>query len=68
MLMPIVGVSWRDDALERRKWGGGVGGCGGAVTGAMLIFSGGNIGEGETIWSTVGCRRCWRLGCGRFFG
>ena len=53
LAMPLVGVSMRDDALERRNPAAVV-----VVISAMLaatiIYLGGNTGEGPTIWTTIG--------------
>jgi uncharacterized membrane protein YjfL (UPF0719 family) len=46
-----VGVSFRDDAVERHNPAAGLA-VAGAVVGTSLCFIGSNIGEGATIWTT----------------
>jgi uncharacterized membrane protein YjfL (UPF0719 family) len=46
-----MGVSYRDDAVERNNPAAGRA-VGGAVVGTSLCFIGSNIGEGATIWTT----------------
>jgi hypothetical protein len=52
-LSPILGISWRDDAVERRNYSAAAVTCG-AIAGSGLVFAGSNIGEGPTIWTTLG--------------
>lgn len=53
MVMPLLGVSVRDDALERRNTAAVI-----VITAAMfaitIVYIGGNTGEGPTIWTTIG--------------
>jgi uncharacterized membrane protein YjfL (UPF0719 family) len=50
--LPVLGLSPRDDAIDRRNPAATVAICG-ALLGAMLCFAGGNIGRGPTIWTTI---------------
>ena len=51
-LLPLFGISARDDAVERRNraaaWA-----VAGAIIGIMLCFAGGNIGDGPGWWVVV---------------
>lgn len=49
----LLGVSLRDDALERRNPAAVVTLCG-AWLGVTAIYAGANVGEGATIWTTFG--------------
>ncbi len=51
--MAILGISWRDDALERKN-PAAVDVTIGAILGSTFLFAGSNIGEGPTIWTTLG--------------
>lgn len=50
--MAFIGVSYRDDVLERRNPAAAFA-VFGAVTASAIVFAGGNIGEGPSIWNTV---------------
>ena len=49
----LLAVHLRDDAIERMNMAAGFA-CAGLVAGMMLLFAGANIGEGPTIWTTLG--------------
>lgn len=58
----LVGLSWAvgwlgihmgDDALERNNLAAAIA-VSGALTGGMLVYAGANLGEGDTIWTTIG--------------
>lgn len=51
-LLPIVGLSVRDDALERRNRAAAIA-TGGMIVGAGIIYACANIGGGPTIWTTL---------------
>jgi hypothetical protein len=53
VLTRVLGVSIRDDAVERRNPAAAVV-AGGAMVGVTLCFAGGNIGPGPTVWTTLG--------------
>lgn len=53
LVMRLLGVSVRDDAVERRNPATAVVACG-ALVGVTLCFAGGNIGPGPTVWTTFG--------------
>lgn len=48
----FIGVSYRDDALERRNAAASVAVLG-SVLGLGALFAGSNMGEGPSIWNTV---------------
>ena len=50
--LALVGISYRDDALERHNGAAGIA-LAGAVLGLVLVFAGSNMGEGPSIWNTV---------------
>jgi hypothetical protein len=50
--LAFVGVSYSQDALERRNPSAAVA-IAGAVVGLVLLFTGSNMGEGPSIWNTV---------------
>ncbi len=50
--LAFVGVSYRDDALERHNVAAAFA-IGGSVIGLGLLFAGSNMGEGPSIWNTV---------------
>jgi uncharacterized membrane protein YjfL (UPF0719 family) len=52
-LLPFFGLSWRDDIVETRNPAATIAVCS-ALLGVSLVFSGSNIGEGPTIWTTLG--------------
>jgi uncharacterized membrane protein YjfL (UPF0719 family) len=52
-LLPVFGLSWRDDVVETRNPAATTAVCG-ALFGVSLVFSGSNIGDGPTIWTTLG--------------
>jgi uncharacterized membrane protein YjfL (UPF0719 family) len=52
LLMPLLGLSVRDDAIEAGNGAAAVVVCG-ALLGVTLVFAGANIGEGPTIWTTI---------------
>jgi hypothetical protein len=47
-----MGISVRDDALERNNGAAAMVACG-AMFGVTLTFAGANIGDGPTIWTTL---------------
>ena len=51
-MLSFVGVSYRDDALERRNAAAGMA-IAGTVVGLAVLFAGSNMGEGPSIWNTV---------------
>ena len=51
-MLSIIGVSYRDDALERRNTAAAIA-IAGTVLGLALLFAGSNMGEGPSIWNTV---------------
>jgi hypothetical protein len=60
-----LGISLRDDALERRNLAAGVASAG-ALVSSMIIYTFANFGEGETIWTTIGpaflaASACWAV-------
>jgi hypothetical protein len=50
--LAFIGISYRDDALERRNASAAIAMAGTAV-GLALLFAGSNMGEGPSIWNTV---------------
>ena len=54
LLIPVMGISDRDDALERRN-AGAAAGYSGAILGLMLCFAGANIGDGPGWWVVLFC-------------
>jgi uncharacterized membrane protein YjfL (UPF0719 family) len=52
-LLLWLGVNVRDDALERSNAAVAVAACG-IIGGTMTVFTAANIGEGPTIWTTIG--------------
>jgi len=46
-----LGISFRDDAIERRNYPAAVAICG-AMLGVTCVYAGANIGEGATVWMT----------------
>jgi hypothetical protein len=50
--LAIIGVSYRDDALERRNVAASTA-IAGTVLGLTILFAGSNMGEGPSIWNTV---------------
>lgn len=53
-LLPAVGLSARDDVIERAN-GGAAHAIGGALLGLTFCFAGGNIGDGPGWWVVVFC-------------
>jgi uncharacterized membrane protein YjfL (UPF0719 family) len=53
-LLPYLGLSWRDDALERDNFAAGLA-AGGGLLGVTFIFAGGNIGDGPGWWVVIFC-------------
>jgi hypothetical protein len=53
-LFPFMGLSVRDDGLERRNTAGTIAICG-ALIGITASFAGGNIGEGPGWWIVLLC-------------
>lgn len=51
--MALLGVSANDDALERNNPAAAVA-VAGALTGGLLVYGFANLGEGDTIWTTIG--------------
>jgi len=50
--LSLIGVSYRDDALERRNVSAAIA-IAGTVAGLAILFTGSNMGEGPSIWNTV---------------
>lgn len=50
--LSLIGVSYRDDALERRNVAAAIA-IAGAALGLTVLFAGSNMGEGPSIWNTV---------------
>ena len=48
----VIGISVRDDAIERRNGPAAAIACG-ALIGVTVTFAGANIGTGPTIWTTL---------------
>lgn len=48
-----LGIGVVDDALERNNWAACVAACG-ALVGSMTIYAFANVGEGPTVWTTIG--------------
>lgn len=48
----LLGVSVRDDAVERRN-PAALAGCAGATIGVAFLYAGGSIGEGPSLWNKV---------------
>ena len=48
-----LGIHVRDDALERNNVAAAVA-VSGALSGGMIVYGGANLGEGATIWMTIG--------------
>lgn len=53
MMVCTPGIDVRGDALERRNGAAAFVACG-SIAGVSLICAGSNIGEGPTIWTTIG--------------
>jgi hypothetical protein len=53
MMCAILGVGPRDDAVERANPAAAIVVIG-AMLGGTLVYAGANIGEGATIWMTIG--------------
>jgi uncharacterized membrane protein YjfL (UPF0719 family) len=53
-LLPYLGLSCRDDVLERDNTAAGLA-VGGGLLGVTFIFAGGNIGDGPGWWVVVFC-------------
>jgi hypothetical protein len=49
----LLGISVRDDAIERRNPAAAIANCG-AMLGLTCAYAGANVGEGATIWMTFG--------------
>jgi hypothetical protein len=52
-MFQLLGLSFRGDALERHNPAAVVGVCGAWIA-VTLCYTGANIGEGPTIWTTIG--------------
>lgn len=52
LFFPWLGLSVRDDAVERRNGAALVALCG-AEVGAAILYAGGNLGEGPSYWNNV---------------
>ncbi len=52
VLTRIMGISLRDDAIERQNTAAAVVACG-AMLGQTFCYAGSNIGSGPTIWTTI---------------
>jgi uncharacterized membrane protein YjfL (UPF0719 family) len=50
--LPLLGVSVRDDAIERENTASALVACG-ALLGATTIYAACNVGAGPTIWTTI---------------
>ena len=62
-LLPYLGLSFRDDALERDNDAAGLA-IGGSLLGTVFAFAGANIGDGPGWWVVVFCAA---LGSGTIF-
>ena len=51
-LMQLMGISMRDDAIERQNSAAGIV-VAGAMVGQTCCYAGSNIGSGPTIWTTI---------------
>ena len=51
-MLPIVGVSMRDDVIERGNPAAAIV-AGGTMLASGIVYAGANIGLGATIWSTI---------------
>lgn len=51
-VLSLIGVSYRDDALERRNVSAAIA-IAGTTLGLGMVFTGSNMGEGPSIWNTV---------------
>jgi uncharacterized membrane protein YjfL (UPF0719 family) len=51
-LFALLGISFRDDALERNNPAATMAICG-AMLGVTFTYAGANIGEGPTVWTTI---------------
>ena len=49
----LLGVSARDDAVERNNLAAAVAAAG-ALTGGLVVYAFANFGEGDSIWTTIG--------------
>jgi hypothetical protein len=58
----LLGVSVRDDAIERNNGASGAASAG-ALVGGMIVYTFANFGEGETIWTTIGPAALGTLAC-----
>jgi len=54
LVLPFLGLSCRDDVLERDNTAAGLAICGGLL-GVTFVFAGSNIGEGPGWWVVVFC-------------
>lgn len=54
LLFPVLGLSVRDDALERRNSASAIG-VTGALVASTLTFAGSNIGDGPGWWVVIFC-------------
>ena len=54
LLFAYLGISTRDDVVERRN-GAAVSAIAGALVGVTFCYAGGNIGSGPGWWVVVGC-------------
>jgi hypothetical protein len=53
MLLPLLGISPRSDAIERRNMPAATV-CACALVATTIVYAAANIGTGPTIWTTVG--------------
>jgi uncharacterized membrane protein YjfL (UPF0719 family) len=53
LLEPLLGISLRLDVVEASNPAAAIA-TSGAMLGAILAFAGSNVGEGPTIWTTIG--------------
>lgn len=51
--MSLLGVSWRDNVIERRNGAALAAACG-MLVGTMCVYAGSNMGAGPTVWTTFG--------------
>jgi uncharacterized membrane protein YjfL (UPF0719 family) len=65
--MTWLGISARDDAIERNNASAAVA-FAGALVGVMIVFAFANLGEGETIWTTIGPAALGTLSCLALWG
>jgi hypothetical protein len=60
--MALLGIGIRDDVIERNNVAAGAASVG-ALVGGMIVYTFANLGEGETIWTTIGPAAMATLAC-----